>query len=63
MRYRMVEAEHIGVEAQATKRIISIAILHIATHRMVHICRVHANLILAASLKLIFYHRMFCGAV
>ena len=63
MRYRMVEAEHIGVEAQATKRIISIAILHIATHRMTHISCVNTYLVFASSLQLKLHKRISLSAV
>ena len=49
--YRMVEAKHIGMKAESVKRIITIAIFYIATHRMPHIRGMNTYLVLTTCFK------------
>ena len=48
----MVEAEHVGMQAETAARVIAIAILDVATYGMAHIGSVNANLVLPARLQL-----------
>ena len=63
MVYRMIETEDVSVKAQPSDRVITIAILHIATDGMPHIGRVDAYLILTSCLQTILHKRMGSGAV
>ena len=40
MVHRMIEAEHIGVQAEPVQRVIAVAVLHIAADRMPHVGRI-----------------------
>jgi hypothetical protein len=46
------------MEAETMKRIVAIAIFRITTHRMTHISRVYADLILTSRLELELYERV-----
>lgn len=59
----MVEAEHVGMEAQASDRIIAIAVFDVATDRMSHVSGVHTYLVLASRLQFEFHERMLSAAV
>ena len=63
MRYGMIEAQHVGMKAQTMYWVIAIAVLHIATNRMIHICRMNTNLILPSRFKLELNKTVFRGAV
>ena len=57
-RNRMVETEHVGVKTKSVKRIITIAVFYISTHRMPHIRGMNTYLVLTTSLQTEFYERM-----
>lgn len=59
----MIETEDVSVKAQPSDRVITIAILHIATDGMSHIGRVDAYLILTSCLQTILDKRMCSGTV
>ena len=63
MGYRMVEAEHISMQAKTTAWIIAITILNVTTNWVSHIGSMHTNLVLSTRLQLIFHQRMLCGAL
>ena len=50
-RNRMVETEHVGVKTKSVKRIITIAVFYIATHRMPHIRSMNTYLVLTTCFK------------
>ncbi len=58
----MIEAELIGVETQTAKRIVAVAVFHVATDRVTHVGGMDTYLVLAARLKTIFNKRMVDGA-
>lgn len=51
------------MQAEAMNRVVAITVFRVAADGMSHIGRMYANLVLAAGLQLIFYQRMFGGAV
>lgn len=61
--HRMVEAKYVGMEAQASDRIIAIAVFDVATDRMPHVGGVHAYLVLASRLQFEFHERVLSAAV
>ena len=63
MRYRMIEAQDISVQAQTMHRVVAVSILNIATNWMSHIGGMDANLILPTRLQAVFHERMVCGTV
>ena len=63
MGYRMVEAEHISMQAKTTAWIIAITILNVTTNWVSHIGSMHTNLVLSTRLQLIFHQRMLGGAL
>ena len=44
----MHHAQHIGMEAESVERIVAVAVFHVATHGMSHVCRMHTDLVLAS---------------
>ena len=63
MGYRMVETKNISMQTEPAQRVIAIAILHVTTHGMSHIGRMHANLVLAPSLQLELNQRMLSRTI
>ena len=55
MGYRMIEAEHISMQAKTTAWIIAIAILNVTANRVSHIGSMHTNLVLSTRFQLILY--------
>ena len=45
------------------QRVVAVAVFHVATNWMSHVCRVYTYLVLATGLELILYERVFCGAI
>ena len=45
------------------QRVVAVAVFHVATNGMSHVCRVYTYLVLATGLKLILNERVFCGAI
>lgn len=59
----MMEAQQPGMQAEAVQRIVTVAILLIATDRMPQIGRMYTNLILTSCLQAELYQRVLCRAV
>ena len=51
------------MQAQTVNRIVAITVFGVATYRMTHIGRMHADLVLASRLQFIFHQRMLCGTI
>ena len=45
------------------QRVVAVAVFHVATNWMSHVCRVYTYLVLATGLELILNERVFCGAI
>ena len=48
--YWMVETQEPGMQAQTVQGIVAITVFRIATHRVPHISRMHADLVLTSRL-------------
>lgn len=51
----VVEIEAVGVQAEAVARVVTIAILDVATNRVSQILQMHTNLVLTPSIEAQFY--------
>lgn len=58
----MVEAELVGVQAQAVQGVVAVAIFNVTAHGVPHVGRVHTYLVLAARFQAVFHQTVFCGA-
>ena len=54
----MEEAQHVGMQAQAVDGVVAVAVLHVATNGVSHVCRVYPDLVLASRLQLELYERV-----
>ena len=63
MRPRMLEAQQPSMQTQTMQRVVTIAILHVATDGMPHIGSMYTNLVLASCLQLKLHQRVIRGAV
>ena len=63
MSHRMIEAEHISMQAKTAAWVITVSVLDVATDRMAHICCMYTNLVLSTRLQLIFYQGMLGSAL
>lgn len=59
----MMEAEEESVEAEAMDWVVAIAVLDVSANGVVHVGRMHANLVLATCLELEFHERMMFAAL
>lgn len=60
---RMSETQHVGMQAQAMKRVVTVAVFDITAYGMPHVGGVHPYLVFSASLKPVFHKRMFCSTI